>query len=402
MCLAASTTLRPSKPMDFSVPEDHTAIRGAVRELCAAYPDAYWRDLDRTHAYPTDFVRALTEAGWLAALIPAEYGGAGLGITEASIILEEINRAGGNAATAHAQMYIMGTVLRHGSADQKQRYLPGVARGELRLQAFGVTEPDAGSETTRLRTTAVRRGDCYVVNGQKVWTSRAEHSDLLLLLARTTPYEQLTDKTRGLSVFLVDLRRAVQLGQIEIRPIETMLNHHTTELFIQDLEVPAENLIGEEGLGFRYIIDGWNAERILIAAESLGDGRWFVERASRYAKERVVFGRPIGSNQGVQFPLALAHAHLEAASLVRFQAAWLFDHGARCGAEANMAKLLAADAAWEAANACLDTHGGFGFAADYDVERKFRETRLYTVAPIANNLVLAYLGQHVLGLPKSY
>jgi acyl-CoA dehydrogenase len=388
--------------MDFSVPEDHASIRAAVRELCAAYPDAYWRELDRTHGYPTDLVRALTEAGWLAALIPPEYGGAGLGITEAAIVLEEINRSGGNAATAHAQMYIMGTLLRHGSTEQKRRYLPAIARGELRLQAFGVTEPDAGSETTRLRTTAVRRGDCYVVNGQKVWTSRAEHSDLLLLLARTTPYEQLTDKTGGLSVFLVDLQQAVSRGQIEVRPIETMLNHHTTELFIEDLEVPAANLIGVEGRGFRYIIDGWNAERILIAAESIGDGHWFVERATRYASERVVFGRPIGANQGVQFPIAQAHARLEAADLLRQKAAWLFDTGQKCGAEANMAKLLAAQAAWDAANACLDTHGGYGFAVEFDVERKFRETRLYSVAPINNNLVLAYVGQHVLGMPRSY
>jgi acyl-CoA dehydrogenase len=388
--------------MDFSVPEEHAAIRAAVRELCGAYPDAYWRNLDRERAYPTEFVRALTDAGWLAALIPTEYGGSGLGIAEAAIILEEINRSGGNAAAAHAQMYIMGTVLRHGSTDQKRRYLPRVARGELRLQAFGVTEPDAGSETTRLKTTAVRRGDCYVVNGQKVWTSRAEHSDLLLLLARTTPYDELTDKTRGLSVFLVDLRRAVDAGQIEIRPIETMLNHHTTELFIQDLEVPAENLVGEEGTGFRYIIDGWNAERILIAAESIGDGRWFVDRAAKYASERVVFGRPIGANQGVQFPIAQAHARLEAADLLRHKAAWLFDTHQKCGAEANMAKLLAAQAAWDAANACLDSHGGYGFAVEFDVERKFRETRLYSVAPINNNLVLAYVGQHVLGMPRSY
>ena len=388
--------------MDFSVPEEHDAIRAAIRELCVAYPDAYWRDLDRTHAYPTDFVQTLTEAGWLAVLIPTEYGGAGLGIAEASIILEEINRGGGNAATAHAQMYIMGTLLRHGSADQKQRYLPRIAHGELRLQAFGVTEPDAGSETTRLKTTAVRHGDSYIVNGQKVWTSRAEHSDMLLLLARTTPYDELSDKTRALSVFLVDLQRAVEQGQIEIRPIETMLNHHTTELFIQDLEVPAGNLIGQEGMGFRYIIDGWNAERILIAAESIGDGRWFVERAARYASERVVFGRPIGANQGVQFPIAQAHARLEAADLLRHKAAWLFDSGRKCGAEANMAKLLAAQAAWDAANACLDTHGGYGFAVEFDVERKFRETRLYSVAPINNNLVLAYVGQHVLGMPRSY
>jgi acyl-CoA dehydrogenase len=388
--------------MDFHVPDEHAAIRAAVRELCAAYPDAYWRDLDRTHAYPTEFVRTLTAAGWLSVLIPSEYGGAGLGIAEASIILEEINHTGGNAAAAHAQMYIMGTVLRYGSAAQKQRYLPSVARGELRLQAFGVTEPDAGSETTRLKTVAVRRGDCYVFNAQNVWTSRAQHSDLVLLLARTTPYDQLSDKTQGLSVFLVDLQRAVELGQIEIRPIDTMLNHHTTELFIQDLEVPAENLIGEEGMGFRYIIDGWNAERILIASESIGDGRWFVERAASYASTRVIFGKPIGANQGVQFPIAQAHARLEAVDLLRAKAAWLFDTGQKCGAEANMAKLLASQAAWDAANACLDTHGGYGFAVEFDVERKFRETRLYSVAPINNNLVLAYVGQHVLGMPRSY
>ena len=323
-------------------------------------------------------------------------------MTEASLILEEINHSGGNAGACHAQMYIMGTVLRHGSEEQKRRWLPEIASGALRLQAFGVTEPAAGSETTRIQTTAVRRDGRYVVNGQKVFISRAEHSELMLLLARTTPYEELKDKTRGLSVFMVDLREAVARGTVQIKPIRTMMNHHSTELFITDLEIPAENLIGEEGLGFRYIIDGWNAERILIAAESIGDGRWFIERASKYAKERVVFGKPIGANQGVQFPLALAHAHLEAANLMRFHAAGLFDQGKRCGAEANMAKLLGADAAWEAANACLDTHGGYGFAAEYDVERKFRETRLYTVAPVSNNLVLAYLGQHVLGLPRSY
>jgi acyl-CoA dehydrogenase len=388
--------------MDFALSEDHAAIRAAVHELCDGFPDAYWRDLDARRAYPSEFVRALTEAGWLAALIPAEYGGAGLGLTEASIVLEEINRGGGNAAAAHAQMYIMGTVLRHGSAQQKQQYLPPIARGELRLQAFGVTEPDAGSDTTRLKTAAVRRGDRYVVNGQKVWTSRAQHSDLLLLLARTTPYEQLTDKTAGLSVFLVDLAAAVARGQIVIRPIAAMLNHHTTELFIQDLELPLDSLVGEEGRGFRYILDGWNAERILIASESLGDGRWFVDRAARYASDRVVFGRPIGANQGVQFPIAQAHARLEAADLLRYKAAWLFDTRQRCGAEANMAKLLASQAAWDAANACLDTHGGYGFAVEFDVERKFRETRLYSVAPINNNLVLAYVGQHVLGMPRSY
>ncbi len=388
--------------MSFELTDEQRLIRDAVRDLCRPFPDAYWRELDRTSGYPDAFIRALSEGGWLAALIPEEYGGAGLGVTEASLILEEINRSGGNAAACHAQMYIMGTLLRHGSEAQKQRWLPRIASGELRLQAFAVTEPAAGSETTRIQTTAVRKGDRYVVNGQKVFISRAEHSDLMLLLARTTPYEELQDKTRGLSVFLVDLGEAVKRGTIQIKPIRTMLNHHTTELFIADLEVPAENLVGEEGLGFRYIIDGWNAERILIAAESIGDGRWFIERATKYARERVVFGRPIGANQGVQFPLALAHAHLEAANLMRCQAAALFDRGKRCGAEANIAKLLAADAAWEAANACLDTHGGFGFAADYDVERKFRETRLYLVAPVSNNLVLAYVGQHVLGLPRSY
>ena len=381
---------------------DHAAIRAAVREICDAFPDTYWRDVDRRTAYPTEFVRALTEAGWLAALIPEAFGGAGLGIAEASIVLEEINASGGNSGACHAQMYIMGTLLRHGSEAQQQQYLPRIASGELRLQAFGVTEPNAGSESTRIQTTAVRRGDSYVVNGQKIWTSRAAHSDLLLLLARTTPYDELADKTRGLSVFMVDLKAAVAGGQIEIRPIETMLNHATTELFIQDLVVPAENLIGQEGMGFRYILDGWNAERILIAAECIGDGHWFLQRAVKYANERVVFGHPIGQNQGVQFPLAKAHMAVEAADLMRWRAAELFDSGQKCGAEANMAKYLAAEASWAAANACLDTHGGFGFAAEYDVERKFRETRLYQVAPINQNLVLAFVGQHVLGLPKSY
>ncbi len=378
------------------------AIRTAVRELCSDYPDAYWREMDERRAYPTEFVHALTEAGWLAALIPEQYGGAGLGIAEASVILEEIGRSGGHPGACHAQMYIMGTVLRHGSEDQKRHYLPRIATGELRLQAFGVTEPNAGSETTRIQTTAVRTGDRYIINGQKIWTSRAEHSDLLLLLARTTPYDELRDKTRGLSVFLVDLRQAVADGQIAIRPIKTMMNHNTTELFITNLEVPAENLIGEEGRGFRYILDGWNAERILIAAECIGDGRWFIERAGEYAKQRVVFGRPIGANQGVQFPLAKAHMSIEAADLMRWKAAQLYDAGEKCGAEANMAKYLAAEASWEAANAAVDTLGGFGFAAEYDVERKFRETRLYKVAPINQNLVMAYVGQHVLGLPRSY
>lgn len=387
--------------MDFTLTEEQLAIRSAVRELCASFPDQYWRELDEQRAYPEAFVRALTEGGWLGALIPQEYGGAGLGITEASIILEEINRSGGNATAAHAQMYTMGTLLRHGSEEQKRRYLPAIARGEIRLQAFAVTEPNAGSETTRLETTAVRKGDRYVINGQKVFISRVQHSDLMLLLARTTPYAELTDKTLGLSVFIVDLRTAPP-DRLTVRPLRMMINHHTTQLFFNDLEVPAENLIGEEGRGFRYIIDSWNAERILVAAEAIGDGRWFVERAARYAGERVVFGRPIGSNQGVQFPIAQAHAQIEAADLMRFKAATLFDSGRRCGAEANMAKLLASQAAWAAANACLDAHGGYGFAAEYDVERKFRETRLFLTAPVNNNLVLAFLGQHVLGMPRSY
>jgi len=385
-----------------SLTAEQALIRDSVRRLCQQFPDAYWRDLDARQGYPEEFVTALTRAGWLAALIPEEYGGGGLGIGDASIILEEVNRSGGNAAACHAQMYVMGTLLRHGSEAQKRAYLPRIASGELRLQAFAVTEPVAGSETTRIATTAVRRADRYIVNGQKVFISRAEHSDLMLLLARTTPYEALEDKTRGLSVFLVDLRSAVERGQVQIRPIRAMLNHHTTELFITDLEVPTENLIGEEGMGFRYIIDGWNAERILLAAECIGDGRWFVERATAYARERVVFGRPIGTNQGVQFPLARAHVRLEAANLMRWHAAGKFDRGEPCGPEANMAKLLAAEASWEAANVCLDTFGGYGFAAEYDVERKFRETRLYKVAPVSDNLILAYLGHNVLGLPRSY
>ncbi len=388
--------------MDFELTEDQQLIRDSVRKLCQEFPDAYWRELDRTQTYPEAFVKAMTEAGWLAAPIPREYGGSGLGIADASLILEEINHSGGNAAVCHAQMYIMGTLLRHGNEEQKRRYLPRIASGALRLQAFAVTEPSAGSETTRIQTTAVRKDDHFVVNGQKVFISRAQYSDLMLLLARTTPYEQLADRTRGLSVFLVDLRTAVASGAVQIRPLRMMLNHHTTELFITNLEIPIENLVGEEGMGFRYILDGWNAERILIAAECIGDARWFVERASKYARERTVFGRPIGANQGIQFPLALAYSRLEAANWVRMQAAWLFDRGAPCGAEANMAKLLAADVAWEAANVCLDIHGGYGFAAEYDVERKFRETRLYKVAPVSDNLVLAYIAQHRLGLPRSY
>jgi acyl-CoA dehydrogenase len=388
--------------VDFARTEEQESIRSAVRSLCAQFPDEYWRELDGASEYPERFVRALTDAGWLGALIPTEYGGAGLGIAEAALIIEEINASGGNAAAAHAQMYTMGTLLRHGSEDQKRRYLPRLAKGELRLQAFGVTEPEAGSDTTRIKTMATKRGDHYIIKGKKIFISRAEHSDLLLLLARTTPYEDVDDKTRGLSVFLVDLRAAVASGRIVVRPIATMFNHHTTELFIDDVEVPAADLIGEEGQGFRHIIDSWNAERILIASESLGDGRWFVARASAYASERVVFGRPIGANQGVQFPLAQAHARLEAATLLRDKAAWLFDHGRKCGAEANMAKLLASQSAWDAANAALDAYGGYGFAREYDVERKFRETRLLLTAPISNNLVLAYIGQHVLGMPRSY
>jgi len=389
--------------MDFSNDPDREHIRAAVRKLCADFGDVYWREVDRKSEYPEKFVDALTRAGWLAALIPTEYGGSGLKVADAAVILEEINRSGGNAASAHAQMYTMGTLLKHGSEEQKRKYLPALAKGQARLQAFGITEPEAGSETTRLRTTAVKKkGGRYIINGKKVFISRAEHSDLLLLLARTTPYEELQDKTQGLSVFIVRLKRALADGRITIRPIRTMLNHHTTELFIQDLEIPARDLVGEEGQGFRQIIDSWNVERILIASEAIGDGRWFVERASRYATSRVVFGRPIGANQGVQFPIAQAHARIEAAALVRDKAAWLYDNAKPCGPDANMAKLLASQASWDAANAALDTHGGYGFASEYDVERKFRETRLLLVAPVSNNLVLAYLGQNVLGMPRSY
>lgn len=381
--------------------ELHAELRAAVAELCRSFPDAYWRELDAKRAYPAEFVDALTKAGYMATLIPEEFGGAGLGVTEAAIVLEEIHRSGGNAAACHAQMYIMGTLLRHGSPEQKRQYLPRIAHGELRLQAFGVSEPTTGSDTTRLKTMAVRKGDRYIVKGQKIWISRAEHSDLMLLLARTTPLEQVKKRTEGLSTILVDLRKSVGHG-LTIRPIRTMMNHATTELFFDDLEVPVENLVGEEGQGFRYLLDGLNAERILIASECIGDGRWFVDRACRYAKERVVFGRPIGQNQGVQFPLARAYANVEAASLMVAHAAHLFDSHEPCGAQANMAKLLAADASWEAANAAIQTHGGFGFAEEYDVERKFRETRLYQVAPISTNLILAYLAEHVLGLPRSY
>lgn len=386
--------------MDFHLTQEQLQIRDEIRKVCREFPEIYWRELDKKRDYPEAFVRKLTELGWLAALIPEEYGGSGLGITEASLILEEINHCGGTATACHAQMYTMGTLLRHGSQELKRRYLPKIANGELRLQAFAVTEPDAGSETTRIQTRAERKGKNYRITGQKVFISRVNHSDLMLLLARTTPYDKLKDKTMGLSVFIVDLREAK--GKLDIKPLDLMINHHTSVLFFDGLEVPEENLIGEEGKGFRYIIDGWNAERILVASEAIGDGRWFTERASNYAKERQVFGRPIGSNQGIQFPIAQAYARIEAANLVRFQAATKFDAREKCGAEANMAKLLASEAAWEAANACLTTYGGYGFSVDYDVERKFRETRLLSIAPVSNNLVLAYLGQHVLGMPKSY
>jgi acyl-CoA dehydrogenase len=386
--------------MDFNLTQEQLQIRDEIRKVCREFPDAYWREIDKKKEYPEAFVRKLSELGWLAALIPEEYGGTGLGITEASIVLEEINHSGGVATACHAQMYTMGTLLRHGNEDQKRRYLPKIANGELRLQAFGVTEPNAGSESTRIQTTATREGDKYIVKGEKIFISRVLESDLMLLLARTTPYDELEDKTKGLSVFIVDLREAK--GKLEVKPLDLMINHHTNQVFFDGVVVQATNLIGEEGMGFRYIIDGWNAERILVAAEAIGDGRWFIERAAKYASERIVFGRPIGSNQGIQFPIAKAYAAIEAADLVRYQAATKFDRKEKCGAEANMAKLLASEAAWEAANACLTTHGGYGFAAEYDVERKFRETRLLTVAPVSNNLVLAYLGQHVLGMPKSY
>ena len=385
-------------------PEDHADIREGVRALCARFPGEYWRKLDRKRAYPSEFVRALTEAGYLGCLIPEEFGGSGLGIGAAAAILEEVHASGGNGAACHAQMYIMGTILRHGSPAQKKRFLPEIAAGRLRLQAFGVTEPGAGSDTTAIRTAAVkartRDGKSYVVNGQKVWTSRAEHSDLMLLLARTAPRDKAR-KTDGLSVFLVDMRAALGKG-LTIRPIRTMINHATTEVFFDNLEVPAENLVGEEGAGFRYILDGMNAERILIGAECIGDARWFIAKARDYAKERVVFDRPIGQNQGIQFPIARAYAQSEGASLMVKRAAALYEAGTPCGPEANMAKLLAAEASWFAADMCLQTHGGFGFAEDYDVERKFRETRLYQVAPISTNLILAYIAEHVLGLPRSY
>jgi acyl-CoA dehydrogenase len=381
--------------------ETHDELKSAIRKLSLNFPDTYWRELDEKRAYPEAFVRALTQAGYMATLIPEEYGGSGLGVSEASVILEEIHSCGGNAAACHAQMYIMGTLLRHGSDAQKREYLPRVADGSLRLQAFGVTEPNTGTDTTQLQTTAVRQGDRFIINGQKIWISRAEHSDLMLLIARTTPLDRVEKRTSGLSTILVDLRKAVGNG-LKIRPIRTMMNHATTELFFDNLEVPVENLVGEEGKGFRYLLDSLNAERILIASECIGDARWFLNRVTRYANERVVFGRPIGKNQAIQFPIARAYANLQAASLMVKRAASLFDSGQPCGAEANIAKLLAADVSWEFANVAVQTHGGFGFAEEYDIERKFRETRLYQVAPISTNLILSYLAEHVLGLPRSY
>ncbi len=383
-----------------STVEEKQAIRQSVRELCKDFPDTYWRKIDKAEAYPDEFVKALTSSGYLAALIPEEYGGAGMGITEAGIILEEINRSGGNPGACHAQMYTMGTLLRHGSEKQKRQYLPAIARGDLRLQAFAVTEPNSGSEATRIQTRAVRKGDKYIVNGQKIFISRAKQSDLMLLLARTTPYDDVKDKTQGISVFIVDMRDVK--GKLDIQPLDMMVNHHTNSIFFEDVEVPAENLIGEEGKGFSYIIDGWNAERILVSSEAIGDGRWFIDRAVSYSSDRVLFGKPIGANQGIQFPIAQAYARIESADLMRFQAAAKFDRHEKCGAEANMAKYLASEAAWEAANICLTTHGGYGFAREYDVERKFRETRLLTIAPVSNNLILAFIGNKVLGLPKSY
>ena len=380
---------------------EHRELRDAVRELCKRFGGDYWRRIDEERGYPDEFVRALTEAGWLAALIPEEYGGSGLSVTQASIILEEISRSGAFAGSVHGQMYVMGCVLRHASSEQKRSYLPKIASGELRMQSMAVTEPGAGTDTTKLKTVAVKRGARYVVNGQKVFISRVRHSDLLLLLARTTPVDQVKKKSEGLSVFIVDLREAVGKG-LTVKPIRNMANQETNELFFDNLEVPAGNLIGEEGKGLRYILDGLNAERILIAAECIGDGYWFIDKATAYAKERVVFDRPIGQNQGIQFPIARAYASVQAADLMRYQAAALFDAGKPCGAEANMALYLGANASWEAANACLQTHGGYGFAAEYDIERKFRETRLYQIAPISTNLILSYIGEHVLGMPRSF
>ena len=380
---------------------NHHEIRDAIRDLCAAFPDEYFRKVDEERAYPEQFVNALTEAGWMAALIPQEYGGSGLGLTEASVIMEEINRCGGNSGACHGQMYNMGTLLRHGSVEQKQKYLPKIATGEWRLQSMGVTEPTTGTDTTKIKTSAVKKGDKYVINGQKVWISRIQHSDFMILLARTTPLAEVTKKSEGMSIFMVDLREAEKKG-MTVRPIPNMVNHETNELFFEDLEIPAENLIGEEGKGFKYILDGLNAERTLIAAECIGDGYWFMDRVTQYVKDRVVFGRPIGQNQGVQFPIAETFIELEAANLMRWKACELYDRHEAMGAQANMAKYLAAKASWEAANACLQFHGGFGFACEYDIERKFRETRLYQVAPISTNLIYSYVAEHLLGLPRSF
>ncbi len=379
----------------------HGEIREAVRALCADFPAEYHRRIDEARGYPEAFVDALTKAGWMAALIPEAYGGSGLGLTEASVIMEEINRSGGNSGACHGQMYNMNTLVRHGSEEQRRYYLPRIAAGELRLQSMGVTEPTAGTDTTKIKTTAVRKGDRYVINGQKVWISRVQHSDLMILLARTTPLDQVKKKSEGMSIFIVDLHEAAKKG-LTVRPILNMVNHETNELFFDDLEIPAENLIGEEGQGFKYIMTGLNAERALIAAECIGDGYWFIDKVTAYTKERVVFGRPIGQNQGVQFPIAESFIEIEAANLMRYEACRLYDAGEPCGAQANMAKYLAAKASWEAANACIQFHGGFGFAAEYDVERKFRETRLYQVAPISTNLILSYVAEHILGLPRSF
>jgi len=381
--------------------DEHAQLRDAVRALCNTFTGEYWRKIDEERGYPEEFVKALTRAGWLAALIPEQYGGSGLSVAEASVIMEEINRSGGNSGCCHGQMYNMGTVLRHGSEAQKRRYLPKIASGELRLQSMAVTEPTTGTDTTKIKTLAVKKGDRYVVNGQKVWTSRLQHSDLMVLLARTTPLDQVKTKSEGMSIFLVDVRESIGKG-MTVRPIRNMVNHETNEVFIDNLEIPAENLIGEEGMGFKFLLDGLNVERILIAAECVGDGYWFIDKASSYARQRVVFDRPIGQNQGIQFPIARAYVNVEAANLMRFKAAALFDAGKPCGAEANMAKLLAADASWEAANVCLQTHGGFGFAAEYDIERKFRETRLHSVAPVSPNMILSFIGTRVLGMPRSF
>ncbi len=384
-----------------NAPDSFQEIRSAIRELCVQFPSEYFRRIDEERSYPEEFVEALTKAGWLAALIPEEYGGSGLSLTEASVIMEEINRNGGNSGACHGQMYNMGTLLRHGSDEQKREYLPKIAAGELRLQSMAVTEPTAGTDTTKIKTTAVLMGDRYVVNGQKVWISRMQHSDLMILLARTTPIEEVKKRSEGMSIFIVDLRDSIGKGLV-VRPIPNMVNHETNELFFDNLEIPAKNLIGEEGKGFKYILDGLNAERTLIAAECIGDGYWFIDKVSKYAKERTIFGRPIGQNQGVQFPIARAFVNIEAANLMRYKACELFDARQPCGAQANMALLLAADASWEAANACLQFHGGYGFACEYDVERKFRETRLYQVAPISTNLILSYVGEHMLGMPRSF